>query len=273
MNMFVIDRELLIRLGFFLGIFMVMSAWEVIVPRRRLTQKKAVRWLNNLLLTGINSALLLVIFPMTAVGIAQSAHNYGWGIFNLAGFGAWTAGLFSIILLDLAIYSQHRYFHRFPLFWSIHKMHHTDLDIDVTTGARFHPIEIIISMGIKIAVVVALGAPAWSVAVFEVLLNGTSMFNHSNVFLQAELDRILRLITVTPDMHRVHHSIIGREINSNFGFNFPWWDRLFGTYRDQPEEGHTAMTIGIAEYQDPKWLTLGWMMAVPFSRTEISKKQ
>ncbi|HJW31567.1 MAG TPA: sterol desaturase family protein, partial [Saprospiraceae bacterium] len=161
---------------------------------------------------------------------------------------------------------QHFLFHKVPFFWRLHRMHHTDLDIDVTTGARFHPIEIILSMGVKSAMVISLGAPAWSVLSFEVLLNATSMFNHSNVLMNRQIDRTLRIFIVTPDMHRVHHSVITKETDSNFGFNLPWWDRLFGTYRDQPASGHDSITIGLANFRERKWLTLPWMLAVPFSR-------
>jgi len=157
-------------------------------------------------------------------------------------------------------------FHKVPPFWRLHRMHHTDLDLDVTSGFRFHPLEILLSMAIKMGIIVIIGAPAWSVILFEVLLNGTSLFNHANIALSIKADRILRLVVVTPDMHRVHHSVIIRETDSNFGFNFPWWDRLFGTYRPQPAAGHSAMTIGLANYRDPKWLQLPWMLAVPFAR-------
>jgi sterol desaturase/sphingolipid hydroxylase (fatty acid hydroxylase superfamily) len=177
----------------------------------------------------------------------------------------WIAGIVGIVILDLTIYTQHVLCHKVTLFWRFHRMHHTDLDIDVTTGARFHPAEIILSMSIKIAMITALGAPAWSVLAFEVLLNATSMFNHSNVSMHPRVDKFLRAFVVTPDMHRVHHSVIIKETDSNFGFNLPWWDRLFGTYQDQPVSGHKAMTIGLANYRDQKWLTLPWMLFVPLS--------
>jgi sterol desaturase/sphingolipid hydroxylase (fatty acid hydroxylase superfamily) len=173
------------------------------------------------------------------------------------------ATLLSVLLLDLAIYAQHVLFHAVPVLWRLHRMHHADLDIDVTTGVRFHPAEIVLSMLIKLAVVGLIGAPGAAVLIFEVLLNATSMFNHSNVAMPPAVDRIVRLLVVTPDMHRVHHSIERRETNSNFGFNFPWWDRLFGTYRPQPEQGHEGMTIGIEIFRDPAELRLDRMLLQP----------
>lgn len=215
-------------------------------------------------LTFFNSFLLRLVFPAAAAGAAILAQEKGWGLFNQFFAPEILTGLFSIIVLDFVIYSQHVIFHKIPLFWRLHRMHHTDLDIDVTTGARFHPVEIILSMVIKIGVVLALGAPAWSVVVFEVILNGTSMFNHSNIYIRPAIDRFLRLVVVTPDMHRVHSALI-KETDSNFGFNFPWWDRMLRTYRDQPEAGHDKMTIGLANYRDPKWLKFRWMLLTPFS--------
>ncbi len=264
MNMFILDKEIFLRLGFFVGIFSFMSAWEMISPRRILTKPRSTRWLNNLLITFLNSAMVRWFFPVTAVGLSIVSMERHWGAFNTVDIPKWIAGILAIIAFDLTIYTQHVLFHRIPLFWRLHRMHHTDLDIDVTTGARFHPFEIIFSMGIKMAMVVILGAPPWSVLAFEVLLNGTSMFNHSNILMNLRIDRILRLLVVTPDMHRVHHSVIINETDSNFGFNLPWWDRLFGTYRAQPASGHDGMIIGLSNYRDFKWLTLPWMLAVPF---------
>jgi sterol desaturase/sphingolipid hydroxylase (fatty acid hydroxylase superfamily) len=262
--MFIIDNELAIRLGCFFGVFIVMSIWELLAPRRVLTSPKSRRWTSNLLITLLNSLVVRIFFPAAAVGMAFMSEWSGWGIFNILLMPSLPAGIMSLLLLDLTIYAQHVLFHTLKLFWRLHMMHHTDLDIDVTTGARFHTFEIILSMEIKMMIVILLGAPAWSVLIFEVLLNATSMFNHSNVRMSIRTDRILRTFTVTPDMHRVHHSIISDEANSNFGFNFPWWDRLFGTYRDKPVKGHEAMTIGLPDYQDNKYLTLPWMLAVPF---------
>lgn len=264
--MFLMDQEIALRLGFFLGIFSVMAIWEILTPRRVLNQSRLVRWSNNLALTFFNALLLRIVFPAAAVGAAILAGQQGWGLFNVIPFPELPAGIVCIIVLDLMIYAQHVLFHKVSLFWRLHRMHHTDLDIDVTTGARFHPVEILASMAIKLGVVLALGAPAWAVVVFEILLNGTSMFNHSNVYIRPSIDRFLRLLVVTPDMHRVHHSVLIKETDSDYGFNFPWWDRLFGTYLDQPSAGHEGMKIGLANYRDPKWLNFKWMILTPFSR-------
>ncbi|MGW8323266.1 MAG: sterol desaturase family protein [Thermodesulfobacteriota bacterium] len=266
MNLLILDNEVAIRLGFFITIFVSMAVWETIAPRRTLTQRKSTRWASNLSLTLFNAILLRLILPAAAVGVSLAAQDNGWGFFNSISLPGALTGLLCIAALDMAIFTQHLIFHKVPLLWRLHRMHHTDLDVDVTTGARFHPFEILLSMGIKMGIVAILGAPAWTVVSFEVLLNGTSMFNHSNVALNVAADRVLRLFLVTPDMHRVHHSVIMEETDSNFGFNFPWWDRLFGTYRDQPAAGHTAMALGLANYRDPKWLTLPWMFLNPFSQ-------
>lgn len=261
-------NEAALRLGFFVGILLAMAIWEVVAPRRALTRSKATRWANNLGLTLFNTLLARLLLPGAAVGVALSAGEKGWGLLNWLDLPGWAAGLAALVALDLAIYIQHRLFHRLSLFWRLHRMHHTDLDLDVSSGARFHPLEILLSLLIKMGVVVVLGAPAGAVVAFEIILNGTAMFNHANVRLNARIDRWLRLLLVTPDMHRLHHSVIRRETDSNFGFNFPWWDRLFGSYRDQPEAGHLAMTIGLANYRDPKWLQLHWMLLTPVVRAD-----
>src|SRR5208283_1696539 len=264
MNVLIADNEALIRIGFFFCLFFLMALWEMIAPRRPLRQSKIVRWFNNLAVTSLNTFIVSIIFPTAAVGIAIISEQQKWGIFNAASVPRYMAGIVTVVLLDLTIYAQHVCFHKIGIFWRLHRMHHTDLDIDVTTGARFHPMEIILSMGIKMIVVLILGAPVWSVVVFEVLLNTTSMFNHGNVFLNEKIDSLLRVVVVTPDMHRVHHSVIIKETDSNFGFNLSWWDRLFRTYRAQPASGHEAMIVGLANYRDRKWLTLPWMLAIPF---------
>jgi len=266
MNMFIIDNEVFIRLGFFFGIFFSMAIWEMIAPRRSLSQPKRIRWFNNIGITVFNSVLVRLVFPAAAVGAAVLSEQQRWGLFNILIVPKLIAGVVAVIILDLTIYTQHVIFHKVPLLWRLHRMHHTDLDVDVTTGARFHPVEILLSMGIKIGMVFIIGVYAWSVVVFEVLLNGTSMFNHSNVFMNEKIDRFLRMVVVTPDMHRVHHSVIIKETDSNFGFNLSWWDRLFGTYRAQPASGHEAMVLGLSNYRNPKWLTLRWMMAIPFAK-------
>jgi sterol desaturase/sphingolipid hydroxylase (fatty acid hydroxylase superfamily) len=266
--MFLMENEPVIRLAAFFGIFAVMGVWEMRAPKRKLTASKTIRWFSNITLTFLNSFVLRFFFPLLAVGVAYWCDEKGWGIFNILGIPDLLAGILSIFILDLMIYFQHVAFHLIHHMWKLHMMHHADLDIDVTTGARFHPIEIMLSMLIKLAVVIVIGAPPWAVLVFEVLLNATAMFNHSNVDLPVNIDRILRLFVVTPDMHRVHHSVIIKETNSNYGFNFPWWDRIFGTYIDQPEKGHLDMTIGLPNFRDQKKLTLPYMLAMPFQEKE-----
>jgi len=263
-----IADEPLIRLIAFGGIFAVMAAWELLAPRRTQHIGRGTRWPSNIAIVVLDTALVRLVFPTTAVGVALLGEAKGWGLFHAIGLSAWAALPLGVILLDLAIYLQHVLFHAVPALWRLHRMHHADLEFDVTTGARFHPIEILLSMGIKLGVIAALGTPAAAVLVFEVLLNATSMFNHSNVRMPAWLDGILRWIVVTPDMHRVHHSIVVRETNSNFGFNLPWWDRLFGTYRGQPAGGHQAMTIGIAQFRDPAEQALDRMLTQPFREAD-----
>jgi sterol desaturase/sphingolipid hydroxylase (fatty acid hydroxylase superfamily) len=265
MDEFVFNHEPAIRLGAFLGVFLLMALWELLAPRRRLTQVKAVRWFNNIALVALNTILLRVLFPAAAVGVAAAAAANHWGVLNRIESAPAVAVVISIVVLDAAIYLQHVMFHAVPLFWRLHRVHHADLDIDVTTGARFHPVEIVLSMLIKFAVIVLLGPPVLAVLLFEVLLNATAMFNHSNVRLPPMLDRVLRWLIVTPDMHRVHHSHLEHETNSNFGFNLSCWDRLFGTYHAQPDEGHTGMRIGIDSWRDPAHCTrLDGLLLLPF---------
>jgi sterol desaturase/sphingolipid hydroxylase (fatty acid hydroxylase superfamily) len=257
--------EAAIRLGFFIGIFAVMALWEVLAPRRVLTVGKAIRWANNLGLVVLNTLLLRLLFPAAAVGIAILAADNGWGLLNHFQAPAWLAIPVAVVALDFVVWLQHVMVHAIPALWRLHRVHHADPDYDVTTGSRFHPLEIILSMLIKFAAIVLLGPPVVAVFIFEVLLNATAMFNHGNVRLPAKLDRFLRWFVVTPDMHRVHHSIEDDETNSNFGFNLPWWDRLFGTYRDQPRGGHAGMTIGIRGYNQPRDVSwLPGMIVLPF---------
>jgi len=268
MNIFLIDNSVLIRLGSFAFVFIVMAIWEKVAPRRALNVPKVTRWSHNLSITVLNSLAVKYVFPITAIGVALLAQKAGYGLLNIMGTSSPIGGLFAIMALDLTLYTQHRLFHQAPLFWRLHRMHHTDLDIDVTTGARFHPVEILLSMLIKMAAILLIGAPAWGVLAFEMLLNASSMFNHSNIFLNPAIDRVVRLFVVTPDMHRVHHSVIIHETNSNYGFNFPWWDRFFGSYKDQPSRGHNAMIIGLANYRELKYLSLPWMLVTPFLKGE-----
>ena len=266
----VLATEPLIRLGVFAAVLALLMAWELLAPRRPLSVGRWRRWPGNVGVVVIDALLLRILFPTAAVGLALVAEVNGWGLLNLVAVPDWLAILVAIVLLDLIIYAQHVLFHAVPSLWRLHRMHHADLDIDVTTGIRFHPVEILLSMVIKLGAVVVLGAPALGVMIFEVLLNATSMFSHSNIRLPAGVDRPLRCILVTPDMHRVHHSIVARETNSNFGFNLPWWDRLFGTYRAQPAAGHEAMTIGLPQFRDPTELRLDRMLMQPLrgERTE-----
>ena len=260
-----LSNEAAIRLGFFFGVLVLVAAWEVVTPRRGRTQTRALRWTSNLGIVVVNTLLVRLLFPVLPVALALIADDRGWGLFNNVDAPTWLAVVVSVVLLDLLIYGQHVFVHFVPVLWRLHRMHHADLDIDVTTGARFHPLEIIFSILIKMAAVAVLGAPAAAVLIFEVALNATSMFNHANVKLPAGLDRVLRWVVVTPDMHRVHHSVIKIETDSNFGFNLPWWDRIFGTYNDQPQAGHDGMTIGLPIFRDPGLLRLHRMMAQPFA--------
>ncbi|MEQ9640577.1 MAG: sterol desaturase family protein [Alphaproteobacteria bacterium] len=263
MSDLLLDHEPLVRFTIFIGVFAAMSLWELAAPRRRQAIGRGRRWPSNLGIVVLDSVLVRLIFPTAAVGMALLAEAGDWGLLGAAVVPAWLAVPVAVLLLDLAIYLQHVLFHAVPMLWRLHRMHHADLEFDVTTGLRFHPIEIVLSMLIKLGVVAALGAPAVAVLVFEVLLNATAMFNHGNVRLPARLDRVLRWLVVTPEMHRVHHSIVPRETNSNFGFNLPWWDRLFGTYRAQPAAGHIDMTIGIDQFRDPRELRLDRMLWQP----------
>ena len=253
-----------IRLGAFAGVFAAMVLWELLAPWRRQAIGRLSRWPSNLGIVVLDTLLVQPVFPLAAVGVALLAEIRGWGLFQTLEAPVWLAIVASVVLLDLAIYLQHVLFHAVPMLWRLHRMHHTDLEFDVTTGVRFHPFEILLSMAIKLGVVAALGMPAVAVLIFEVLLNATSMFNHGNVRLPRRFDRILRWIVVTPDMHRVHHSLVCCETNSNFGFNLPWWDRLFGTYRAEPLAGDEGMIIGIEQFRDPVELRLDRMLLQPF---------
>ena len=255
--------EPFIRLVLFGSVLSVMAVWETLAPRRSLAIGRSVRWPNNLGLVAVNTALVRLLVPTAAIGLALVAEAEGWGLLNrvVAPFPARVA--VSVILLDLAIYLQHVLFHAVPGLWRLHRMHHADLDFDVTTGVRFPLIEILLSMGIKLAIVAALGPPAVAVLIFDVALNVTSLFNHGNVRIPTPWDRVLRWFVVTPDMHRVHHSVQAEETNSNFGFTLPWWDRMLGTYRAQPEAGHRDMTIGIEQFRAAADLRLDRMLLQP----------
>lgn len=263
MNESTIAYESVIRLTAFSGVLAGMAWWEVAAPRRRRSLGRALRWTGNLGLAAINTVLVRATFPVLAVGLAALAEDRGWGLCNVLATPWPVAFVASLLVLDLAIYLQHVMFHAVPSLWRLHRVHHADLEFDVTTGVRFHPLEIVLSMGLKLGLVLALGPPAIAVLVFEVVLNATSMFNHGNVRIPAAVDRVLRWIVVTPDMHRVHHSIRRSETNSNFGFNVPWWDYLLGTYRSQPVDGHERMTIGIEQFRTERDLRLDRMLLQP----------
>lgn len=268
-----LDYEPIIRAACFLGVFALMAAWEGLAPRRTLAFSRLLRWPNNLGVVVLDTVVVRMLFPTAAVGMALLVEARGWGILNAVPVPDSLAVVAAIVLLDLAIYFQHVLFHAVPLLWRLHRMHHADLDVDATTGVRFHPLEIVLSIAIKFGVIVALGAPAFGVLLFEVLLNASSVFNHGNVRLHERVDQVLRWLIVTPEMHRVHHSVLPAETNSNFGFNLPWWDRLFGTYRPLPAAGHERMTIGLEQFREPRDTRLDRLLLQPFfddaGRSEI----
>ena len=255
------------RLAAFVAVFAAVALWEALAPRRKRSFGRRARWPHNLGLLLVDVALVRVLAPGAAIAVAMTATGSGWGLLNALALPGWAAIAAGIALLDLAIYFQHVMFHAVPALWRLHRVHHADLDFDVTTGARFHPIEILISTAIKCAAIAALGAPVISVFVFELLLNATAMFNHANASLPQRLERWLRWLVVTPDMHRVHHSVRYEESSSNFGFNLPWWDRLFGTYRAQPRLGHAAMTIGVDAFRSSQELRLDRLLVQPLRDT------
>ncbi len=261
----ILRHEPTIRLSFFVGVFTVIATWEWLAPRRERLLSRAVRWSNNLGLVALNTLLLRLIFPAAAVGVAATAAQEGWGLLNHTDLSVAARVVIAVVAMDFVIWLQHVMVHAIPLLWRLHRVHHADLDYDVTTGARFHPIEIILSMLIKFATILLLGPPVAAVVIFEVLLNAMAMFNHGNIHLPEPIDRLLRLLVITPDMHRVHHSTAEDEANSNFGFNLSVWDRLFGTYIEQPRGGQEGMTLGIDHYRDPVEVNqLPGMLMLPF---------
>jgi sterol desaturase/sphingolipid hydroxylase (fatty acid hydroxylase superfamily) len=262
----ILVHEAALRLAFFGGVLVLMAGWELAAPRRRPVVPRMTRWVANLGLAVVDTILLRLAFPAALVGTAALASQAGWGLFNVVALPPGVAFVVSVLVLDLAVYGQHVVMHRVPLLWRLHRVHHTDVEFDTTSGVRFHPVEIALSMVYKMAVVLAIGAPAAAVLVFEVLLNAASLFNHGNVRLPASIDRVLRLAVVTPDMHRVHHSLYRDETDSNFGFSLTVWDRLFGTYRSQPRDGHVAMTIGLAEFRGERDRRLDRLLLQPLRR-------
>ena len=273
MQNFIIMHEAQIRVCVFAGIFAAIALWELIAPRRFLQVSRIFRWANNLGIVVINTIILRLLFPAAAVGAAIFATSYNFGLFNFVLWPIWIEVLFSLIVLDLLIYAQHVMFHAFPTLWRVHRIHHADVDFDVSTGVRFHPIEILLSMMIKMAAIVVLGAAPLAVIIFEVLLNGTSMFNHGNIKLPQLVDKWVRFVLVTPDMHRVHHSVIAEETDRNFGFNLSCWDRIFGTYKAQPYAGHRNMAVGLEQFREPRMQSLWKLILMPIlNENEVSSK-
>ena len=264
------DNEADLRLACFLGIFLVMACWELLSPRKLLIKPKLLRWFNNISLTILNTAFIRLLFFMASIslvtGMATLAEKKSWGLFNMIEIGGGIEILASLLLLDLAIYFQHILFHKVFWLWRLHRVHHSDTDIDVTTGARFHPAEIILSIIFKMGLVFLIGPKVIAVILFEIILNACAMFNHANVLLPKHIDSLVRLILVTPDMHRVHHSIIRKETDSNFGFSIALWDRLFKTYCAQPEKGHDKMMIGVDEFREEKEVYIHKMLSQPFRK-------
>jgi sterol desaturase/sphingolipid hydroxylase (fatty acid hydroxylase superfamily) len=263
----IVQGEGLIRLAAFAVVFAAVALWELAAARRKPLYRRRDRWPHNLGLLLVDAIVLRAVAPGAVIGVALLAENRGWGLLNFLAIPPWLAFVAGVVLLDLVIYFQHVMFHAVPALWRLHRVHHADLDFDVTTGIRFHPVEILISTLIKCAAVAAIGAPAVAVLVFEVLLNATAMFNHANASLPSAVDRWVRWFVVTPDMHRVHHSVQYDESSSNFGFNMPWWDRLFGTYRAQPRLGHEAMTIGVDAFRSAEDLRLDQLLIQPLRNT------
>lgn len=258
-------NDALIRLIPFAAVLFMMVSWEFMAPRRARPVLRRRRWPVNLGITLLNTLILRLLFPSAAAGAALLAETHHWGLFNVFNLPDTLAIAGCIILLDLAIYVQHVLVHKVPLFWRFHRMHHSDIDLDVTSGLRFHPVEIIFSMLIKYGIICLLGAPVEAVLTFEILLNCSAMFNHSNVYIPPVVDQYLRWIIVTPDMHRVHHSILREETDSNYGFNLPWWDRLFRTYRTSPTPDQLRMTIGLPNFRDPSDQTLKRLLQQPLA--------
>jgi sterol desaturase/sphingolipid hydroxylase (fatty acid hydroxylase superfamily) len=260
----------LIRLAIFASVFVLMALIELGWPKRRLIVSKRSRWFTNIGISVAGTLLLrlmaMLAVPIAAIAAAFFAEAHHLGLLNQVPWPYWIKVVVALLVLDLAIWVQHLALHKVPLFWRLHQVHHADRDIDVTTAVRFHPVEIALSMLWKIVVVVPLGAPPLAVFLFEVILNACAMFNHANIALPQWLDRILRLLVVTPDMHRVHHSVLRREHNTNYGFNLSLWDRLFRTYTAQPEGGHQGMTIGLPPYQSEAPTRFGWSLLLPFGQ-------
>jgi sterol desaturase/sphingolipid hydroxylase (fatty acid hydroxylase superfamily) len=265
LEQYLLAHESAIRLGVFFAMFLLVALWELVQPRRVLTVSKARRWANNLGLSALNTLLLRLLFPTAAVGVAALAAGKGWGLLHYFSVPLPVAIPLAVLALDFLIWLQHVVFHAVPALWRLHRVHHADLDYDLTTGSRFHPIEMGLSMLLKMAAILLLGASVTSVVVFEILLSAGALFNHGNIRLPAAIDRVLRWFIVTPDMHRVHHSVEDDETNSNFGFSVSLWDRIMGTYRAQARAGQLGMTIGIRNHTEPsEVVALPGLLRMPF---------
>ena len=262
------ENELAIRLSVFFGLFITLAGIEWVIPRRARVQKRSSRWVTNWAISILNTGTLQIValaLPALAAGAAFDAANQGWGFFNQFEAPICLEVLLAILIFDFAIWLQHLITHKVPILWRLHRVHHADRDMDVTTAIRFHPVEIALSMLLKIGLVYALGPSVLAIILFEILLNGTAMFNHANIRLPLALDVAIRRILVTPDMHRVHHSVHRHEHDSNYGFSLSIWDRMFGTYIAQPAAGHDDMTTGL-EWQDDRPSKLGWSLVLPFRK-------
>ena len=268
MTDYILNNETSLRMGIFLSILLIMMLAEYLFPKKTRALPRARRWTSNLLLIVIDGIFVKLVFPIVAAGAALMAEQKGWGLLSMIDLPLWAEIMIAIIILDMMIYWQHVASHHIPFLWALHKVHHADRDIDVTTGSRFHPIEISLSMGYKMAIVILLGAPVLAVILFEIILNGCAMFNHSNVRLPLRFDHVLRRFIVTPDMHRVHHSVIKAETNSNYGFSLSLWDRLFRSYTAQPRAGHGDMVIGLEEHQNSGPASLSWSLILPFKASK-----
>lgn len=267
------DLQNIIRLGAFALTAVLLAALEAVRPRRRSDPDRLGRWTGNLGVVAVSTVLARLVFPIVPMALAATLRGQGLGLFPVLGLPLAVEFLLAILILDLAMYAQHRAFHIWRPLWRLHRMHHADTFFDFSTGVRFHPLEILISMAFKLALVALLAPPPLAVLAFEIILNSAAMFNHANFFLPLPLDRVLRLALVTPDMHRIHHSTDGKEMNRNFGFSFPWWDRLFATYQDQPTAGHENMPLGLNIFRDPKYRSLYQMLAMPFTSPVPTKKE
>ena len=258
------EYETVIRFGSFIGLFVLLAIWEISSPKRVLHHARHFRWFNNFSLIILSNLLVRFVIPTAAVGIALAVEENQWGLLYYLELPILIHFIAAFVLMDLSLYFQHVMFHALPMFWRFHRVHHSDLDFDISTGLRFHPFEMVISILIKFITIASLGVPVFAVVIFEIVLNAASMFTHSNIKIPLGLERVIRWLIVTPDMHRIHHSVIENETNSNFGFFISVWDRMFGTYIRNPQKGHTEMKIGLNNSQEAKWQNLRWLIYLPF---------